>query len=90
MLFLIQCRFFVLGLWLIIPVGRICRVRQGNSTMTLRKDFWIIVSDGISKDTLPISAVSSFMQHELALRMQSIGYDISKYFDNVNPETQKS
>ena len=79
----LRIRSMVLNLWLRIPFGRICRVHQGASSMTLRKDFWIIVSDGVSFDTLPISAVSSFMQNELALRMRSVGYDINKYFDHL-------
>jgi len=33
----------------------IARIRRGNETCTLRKDGWVIISDGKSSDALPIT-----------------------------------
>lgn len=82
-------RFF-LKLWLKVPFGYICRVHHKDSYMTLRKDYWIIVTHGNTTDALPITFVSHHLQHEFALRMKAIGYDVDQYFDknahaNVTP-----
>lgn len=33
----------------------IASIRRGNETCTLRKDGWVIISDGKSSDALPIT-----------------------------------
>ncbi len=71
-----------LALWMRIPFGYICRVHHGAGHMTLRKDFWIIVSDGKTTDALPINTVSHHLQNEFALRMKAIGYNVDAYFDH--------
>lgn len=71
-----------LAIWMRMPFGYICRVHHGTSHMTLRKDFWIIVSDGKTTDALPINTVSHHLQNEFALRMKAIGYDVDTYFDH--------
>lgn len=71
-----------LAIWMRLPFGHICRVHHGTSHMTLRKDFWIIVSDGNTTDALPINAVSHHLQNEFALRMKAIGYNVDAYFDH--------
>lgn len=42
-------RFF-LNIWLKVPFGYICRVHHKDSYMTLRKDYWIIVTHGQTTD----------------------------------------
>lgn len=79
-----QFRFLILRLWMCFPYGCMCRVTHGASSMTLRKDFWVEVSDGTVKNNLPLSRMSPYMQHAFALRMKEVGYDISKYFDDVD------
>lgn len=74
-------RFF-LNIWLKIPFGYICRVHHETSHMTLRKDYWVIVTSGKSTDALPITFVSHHLQHEFALRMKAIGYDVGTFFDD--------
>ena len=73
-------RFF-LNIWLKVPFGYICRVHHNDSHMTLRKDYWIVVSRGKATDMLPITFVSHHLQNEFALRMKAIGYDVDAYFD---------
>lgn len=40
------------------PSLPIARVKLGNETATLRKDGWVIISDGRSTDALPITFCS--------------------------------
>lgn len=70
-----------LKIWLKVPFGYICRVHHNDSHMTLRKDYWIVVSRGKATDMLPITFVSHHLQNEFALRMKAIGYDVDTYFD---------
>ena len=72
---------FTLNLWLKVPFGYICRVYHNDSHMTLRKDYWIVVTRGNATDMLPITFVSHHLQNEFALRMKAIGYDVDAYFD---------
>ena len=73
-------RFF-LHLWLRIPFGYICRVHHKDSHMTLRKDYWVIMTSRKTSQTLPITLVSHHLQNEFALRMKAIGYDVDEFFD---------
>lgn len=74
-------RFF-LNIWLRLPFGHICRIHHDKAHITLLKNYWVVVSDGASSDALPITVISPALQHELALRMKAIGYDVDAYFDN--------
>lgn len=49
--------------------------------MTLRKDYWVIMTSGKTNQTLPITLVSHHLQNEFALRMKAIGYDVDAFFD---------
>ena len=48
-------------IWLAVqmwPYGNLCRFKYGELEVTLNKQLWIITSDGISTDALPLSFVS--------------------------------
>ena len=47
--------FYWLNLRLPFSGLPIARIRLSNSTATLRKDGWVIISDGKSTDALPIN-----------------------------------
>lgn len=49
--------------------------------MTLRKDYWVIMTSRKTSQTLPITLVSHHLQNEFALRMKAIGYDVDAFFD---------
>ena len=81
---------FLLHLWIRIPFGYICRVHHKDSHMTLRKDYWVVMTNGKTSRTLPITLLSHHLQHEFALSMKKIGYDVDVFFDknayaNVKP-----
>lgn len=49
-------RFLIAIYW---PYGHLCKFKlEGEGSITLNKQMWIIVSDGKSQDALPISFVS--------------------------------
>lgn len=42
-----------------LPIARIRTGRDGRETATLRKDGWVIITDGKSTDALPINFCST-------------------------------
>lgn len=69
-----NARSTVMGVWLGIPFGNICSFKNGTNTITLKKNLWVIISDGRSSDALPINFVSQEMQLKIASVMRSMGY----------------
>lgn len=85
-------RFF-LNIWLKIPFGYICRVHHKDAHITLLKNYWVVMSRDGTSDALPITVISYTLQHELALRMKAIGYDVNAFFDykpEANEDTEVS
>lgn len=64
----------LLRAWLSIPGGRICTLHRGRQTITLRKNLWVHITDGTSKDALPICLVSPDLVDALRKRMDDLGY----------------
>jgi hypothetical protein len=64
----------ILSLWLIIPFGNICSFKYGKLTVTVKKNFWLVMSDGESKDALPITMVSDTLVNAVAVEMKRMGY----------------
>lgn len=69
-----KARATLMGVWLAVPFGNICSLKNGANTITLKKNLWVIVSDGKSSDAMPINFVSQEMQMKIADVMRSMGY----------------
>jgi len=67
----------LLRVWLHVPFGTICSFQYGKQTVTLRKDLWLILSDGTSHDALPLSFVSPQLVAAVEAEMLRIGYRAS-------------
>lgn len=70
-----------LNLWLKVPFGYVCRIHHKDAHMTLRKDFWVVFTNGNTTDTLPVTVISHHLQHEFAMRMKDLGYHMDAFFD---------
>lgn len=67
----------LLRVWLQVPFGTICSFQYGKQTVTLRKDMWLILSDGTSQDALPLTFVSPLLVAAVEAEMLRIGYRAS-------------
>jgi len=65
---------FVMRVWLVIPFGYICKFKYGELTVTLKKNLWLVISDGHSNDALPINLVSQELVDECEKQMMMRGY----------------
>lgn len=64
----------LLKFWLAIPFGRICSMQFNGQTVTLYKSMWVTISDGRSRDALPVYLVSKDLVFALRARMTQLGY----------------
>jgi hypothetical protein len=66
-----------LGVWLKVPFGTICKFQYGALTVTVKKNFWLIMDDGHSKDALPITFVSQELVTAVSAEMLRKGYSLA-------------
>lgn len=69
-----KVKHWLLVLWLAIPFGSICKFKYGELYITLRKDMWLVISDGHSNDMLPITMVSQKLADRVGLELERLGY----------------
>jgi len=69
-----KVKAMLLRAWLFIPFGNICTFTYGELTVTVQKNLWLVISDGRSKDALPITMVSEVLVNAVAEEMKRIGY----------------
>jgi hypothetical protein len=65
-----------LQLWLRVPFGEVCTFRNGNLSVTVTKQFMVIISDGQSQDALPLPYVSQDLAYRIFVVMKDKGYDV--------------
>lgn len=64
-------------IWLAVqfwPFGYFCQFRYGNLDVAVRKNLWVIISDGYSKDALPMSLVSLELVDRVKAELQKKWY----------------
>lgn len=57
----------VFVLWIARKIGIVYTfhsIKQENQTINLRTDGWVIVTDGLTNDALPVTFVSDWLQKE--------------------------
>ena len=69
-----KIKAMMLRLWMLVPFGNVCSFKYGELTVTVKKNLWLVMSDGQSKDALPITMVSETLVKAVAAEMERIGY----------------
>jgi hypothetical protein len=64
----------LLALWLKWPYGNICAFRYGDLNIAVRKNGWVVISDGVSRDMLPLSYTSPQLIEAVDAEMTRMGY----------------